>query len=104
LWRQPQRRSRGTARRWYLRIGGVQIPHWQRRRRRLRPAQHGAHTCGFGSLAQSEQLDNAARGHANYQAINDLFMHVQDVLSFPRGFTGESPSDRVAALQPFIDG
>jgi uncharacterized protein YkwD len=53
--------------------------------------------CGFGTLAQNAQLDSAARGHADYQAIHDLFTHVQDSALFPRGFTGESPVDRVTA-------
>jgi uncharacterized protein YkwD len=53
--------------------------------------------CGFGTLTQSAQLDTAARGHADYQALNDLFTHVQDITSFPRGFTGERPIDRVTA-------
>ena len=51
--------------------------------------------CGFGTLAQSAQLDAAASGHADYQSLNNLFTHVQDWEL--RGFTGEVPSDRVAA-------
>jgi uncharacterized protein YkwD len=53
--------------------------------------------CGFGTLAQSAQLDTAARGHADYQALNDLFTHVQDDTDSFRGFTGERPIDRVTA-------
>lgn len=53
--------------------------------------------CGFGTLTQNAQLDTAARGHADYQALNDLFTHVQDQAAFPRGFTGERPIDRVTA-------
>jgi uncharacterized protein YkwD len=53
--------------------------------------------CGFGVLAQNAQLDAAARGHADYQSLNDLFTHVQDPVAYPSGFTGEVPSDRVAA-------
>jgi uncharacterized protein YkwD len=53
--------------------------------------------CGFGTLAQSAQLDAAATGHADYQSLNNLFTHVQDPVAYPSGFTGEVPSDRVAA-------
>ncbi|MDO8248223.1 MAG: hypothetical protein Q7T78_00690 [Rhodoferax sp.] len=53
--------------------------------------------CGFGTLAQSAQLDAAATGHADYQSLNELFTHVQDPVAYPNGFTGEVPSDRVAA-------
>jgi uncharacterized protein YkwD len=53
--------------------------------------------CGFGTLAQNAQLDAAATGHADYQSLNNLFTHVQDPVAYPNGFTGEVPSDRVAA-------
>lgn len=53
--------------------------------------------CGFSAFAQNAQLDAAARGHADYQSLNNLFTHVQDPVAYPNGFTGEVPSDRVAA-------
>lgn len=53
--------------------------------------------CGFGLLAQSAQLDTAARGHADYQIINGLLTHEQDGVRYPRGFTGRQPAERVAA-------
>jgi uncharacterized protein YkwD len=53
--------------------------------------------CGFGTLAQNAQLDTAARGHADYQALHDIFTHEQDFSLFPQGFTGVRPIDRVTA-------
>jgi uncharacterized protein YkwD len=53
--------------------------------------------CGFGRLAQNAQLDAAAKGHADYQILNNLLTHVQNASVYPRGFTGTLPADRVAA-------
>jgi uncharacterized protein YkwD len=53
--------------------------------------------CGFGTLAQNAQLEAAARGHADYQALHDIFTHEQDFSLFPQGFTGVRPMDRVTA-------
>ena len=53
--------------------------------------------CGFGTLMQNTQLDAAARGHADYQIINNLLTHVQNRATNPAGFTGTSPADRVQA-------
>lgn len=51
--------------------------------------------CGFGKLAQNAQLDAAARAHADYQVINSVISHLE-VAGKP-GFTGASPTDRIAA-------
>jgi hypothetical protein len=53
--------------------------------------------CGFGTLVQSVQLDAAAKGHADYQIINNVLTHEQDKARYPDGFTGTLPSDRVLA-------
>lgn len=49
---------------------------------------------GLGLLAQSLTLDNAAKNHSNYIAINQIFGHVED--GAKPGFTGIYPQDRVA--------
>ena len=54
-------------------------------------AERGA--CGFGLLSQSAQLDVAARGHADYQIINNLLSHNQDRSKF----TGNTGRDRASA-------
>ena len=51
--------------------------------------------CGFGSLRQNAQLDQAARAHADWMMINRVMSHYESP-SFPNGFTGYAPSDRVA--------
>lgn len=51
--------------------------------------------CGFGVLAQAASLDAAAKGHAQWQLINNSIGHFQ-VAGSP-GFTGISPLDRAIA-------
>lgn len=51
--------------------------------------------CGFGLLAQSTALDTAAKGHAQWQLINNVIGHFQ-VAGTP-GFTGIGPLDRAIA-------
>lgn len=52
--------------------------------------------CGFGVLAQNARLDAAARAHADYQLLNDLFSHVEDSAAHPAGFTGTTMLERYA--------
>ena len=51
--------------------------------------------CGFGLLAQSAQLDAAAKAHADWQILNNQLSH-REVPGTP-GFTGVTPLDRVSA-------
>lgn len=51
--------------------------------------------CGFGSLRQNAQLDQAARAHADWMIINRVLSHYESS-SYPNGFTGYAPSDRAA--------
>lgn len=53
--------------------------------------------CGFGVLAQNTRLDAAAKAHADYQLLNDLFSHGEDQARFPNGFTGVTMVERYAA-------
>ena len=53
--------------------------------------------CGFGKMAQSVQLDKAARAHNDYQIINNTLSHYENFEKFPTGFTGETSSERVDA-------
>ena len=55
--------------------------------------------CGFGLLAQNTRLDAAARAHADYQLVNELFSHLEDATRFPSGFTGATMADRYAFQQ-----
>ena len=49
--------------------------------------------CGFGLLRQSEALDSAAKGHANWIIVNKNEGHMQ--IPDTPGFTGVAPWDRV---------
>ncbi len=51
--------------------------------------------CGFGLLAQSARLDQAAAAHANYMSLNNEFGH-RETAGKP-GFTGATPLDRAIA-------
>lgn len=53
--------------------------------------------CGFGLLAQSAQLDTAAKAHADYQLINVVLSHFESQTQFPTGFTGITGFDRAIA-------
>lgn len=55
--------------------------------------------CGFGVLAQNPKLDAAARAHADYQLVNNLFTHVEDAAGHPSGFTGATMVERYAFQQ-----
>lgn len=52
--------------------------------------------CGYGLLAQNTKLDAAAKAHADYQLVNNLFQHTEDRAAYPAGFTGATPWDRFA--------
>ena len=52
-------------------------------------------TCGFGQLAHSPYLDEAAKGHADWAILNHYSGHYQ-VTGTP-AFTGVRPVERVAA-------
>lgn len=52
--------------------------------------------CGYGLLAQSAQLDAAARAHNDYQIINNINSHLENQQQFPFGYTGTRPAERVA--------
>ena len=52
--------------------------------------------CGFGQLAQNTKLDAAAKAHADYQLLNNLFQHTENRSTHPNGFTGATPWDRFA--------
>ncbi len=54
-------------------------------------------TCGFGQLAQNIQLDLSSQEHVNYEIVNDLFQHNEDLNTFPLGFTGTNGLDRAIA-------
>lgn len=51
--------------------------------------------CGFGPLAQSTQLDQAAAAHGNYMNLNSEFGHGEE--RGKPGFTGATPLDRALA-------
>ena len=51
--------------------------------------------CGFGALAQSAQLDQAAAAHGHYMNLNSEFGHGED--PGKPGFTGATPLDRARA-------
>lgn len=53
--------------------------------------------CGFGLLSQNTALDASARGHSDYQVLNNVITHVQTQTSTTRGFTGTLPVDRAIA-------
>ncbi|MDO8267177.1 MAG: CAP domain-containing protein [Moraxellaceae bacterium] len=49
--------------------------------------------CGFGLLAQNTQLDTAAKGHADWQLVNNYRGHYQTTGT--QLFTGATPEDRI---------
>lgn len=51
--------------------------------------------CGFGLLAQSTQLDAAAKAHADWQILNNQLSHTE--VPGTTGFTGVNAADRVTA-------
>lgn len=50
---------------------------------------------GLSLLSRNANIDLAARGHSNYQKINDTITHVQ--ISSRSGFTGANVADRLKA-------
>jgi len=61
--------------------------------------------CGFGKLAQNAQLDQAAQAHADYQLINNVVSHYEDLSAYPTGFTGTTFEARVSAAgYPLLTG
>lgn len=55
--------------------------------------------CGFGLLAQNTQLDAAAKGHADYQIVNNILSHFEDLQKYPLGFTGATAYDRAVSAK-----
>jgi Cysteine-rich secretory protein family len=53
--------------------------------------------CGFGLLAQSAALDQAAAAHGNYMSLNSELGHGED--PGKPGFTGATPLDRALAAR-----
>jgi uncharacterized protein YkwD len=53
-------------------------------------------SCGFNALVQNNKLDAAAKGHADWQLINNYVSHYQ-IPNTP-SFTGMSSGDRVEAV------
>jgi uncharacterized protein YkwD len=51
--------------------------------------------CGFGTLTQNAALDKAAKAHADWQNLNDIFSHLETAGT--PGFTGIGASDQIAA-------
>jgi len=51
--------------------------------------------CGFGLVAQNAAIDKAAKAHADYQALNNVFDHLE--VSTLAGFTGIAAFDRMLA-------
>jgi len=51
--------------------------------------------CGFGTLTQNVALDAAAKAHADWQNLNNVFSHLETTGT--PGFTGIGLSDRIAA-------
>ena len=58
--------------------------------------------CGFGTLKANNQLNAAAKAHADYQLINNLNSHFENASLYPNGFTGADPNARVL-LQGYTD-
>lgn len=53
--------------------------------------------CGFGQMAQNVPLDAAAKAHADYQIVNDIVSHFENLSTKPTGFTGADAAARVIA-------
>ena len=51
--------------------------------------------CGFGTLAQNANLDQAALAHANWQLLNNTYSHTETTGT--TGFTGATPTNRATA-------
>ncbi|TBR77881.1 MAG: CAP domain-containing protein [Burkholderiaceae bacterium] len=49
--------------------------------------------CGFGSVSQNTQLDQAALAHSNWMLVNNMTGHYEST-TYPNGFTGVTPQDR----------
>ena len=52
---------------------------------------------GLPALPLNALLETAARGHADYLKRNNLSGHNQNKAQYPDGFTGNTPSERIAA-------
>ena len=52
--------------------------------------------CGFGMLAQNTALDTAAKSHADWSLINNVYSHFENP-NIANGFTGVRPPDRATA-------
>lgn len=52
--------------------------------------------CGFGKLAQQAPIDAAARDHSLWRLTNNVVGHFQDPVAYPNGYTGRTPTDRLA--------
>ncbi|TBR77005.1 MAG: CAP domain-containing protein [Burkholderiaceae bacterium] len=53
-------------------------------------------SCGFGSVSQSTQLDQAALAHSRWMLLNNMTGHYEST-TYPNGFTGVNPQDRGVA-------
>lgn len=51
--------------------------------------------CGFGTLRQDTRLDQAARAHADWMLINNIYSHTESS-AYPNGFTGTNSWDRAS--------
>jgi hypothetical protein len=52
--------------------------------------------CGFGSVSQNTQLDQAALAHSRWMLVNNMTGHYESTTD-PNGFTGMTPPDRGVA-------
>ena len=57
---------------------------------------HERSSCGYGYLNQNENIDLAAKNHANYINLNNIPGHYETLNL--QGFTGVYPSDRLKAV------
>jgi hypothetical protein len=51
--------------------------------------------CGFGTLRQDIRLDQAARAHADWMLINNIYAHIESS-AYSNGFTGANSWDRAS--------
>jgi uncharacterized protein YkwD len=58
--------------------------------------------CGFNALVQNNKLDAAAKGHADWQLVNNYGSHYQ--VTNTLGFTGLTSMDRAVAARYAKDG
>ncbi|MGZ3237860.1 MAG: CAP domain-containing protein [Burkholderiaceae bacterium] len=54
--------------------------------------------CGFGLLQQNTLLDTAAQDHAHWTEVNGQSTHIENATTYPNGFTGVTPGDRMTSV------